>query len=111
MRTSSRSEAVLFWFAASFGLALTGCAPGVRQDRTIAWSSEGKAVGFQHNEAGVFVASQDGGQLEKIFQPGPDVLVTSTPLWSPTDRGLLFTTAHDPNRQPTPNPVPASPLG
>src|SRR5262249_12106429 len=88
-------------------LAVTGCGQGVRQDRSIAWQPAGEAVGFQHNEEGVFVANQEGGQLEKIFEPGPDVLVTSPPLWSPTDRRLIFTTARDPNQQPGPRqPLP-----
>jgi Tol biopolymer transport system component len=87
---------------ALLGLLLAGCGPAVRQDRTITWSAEGKAVGFQHNEEGVFVADKEGGTLEKIFQPGPDVLVASAPLWSPTDRRLIFTTARDPNPPPTP---------
>jgi Tol biopolymer transport system component len=79
---------------------LAGCSPGVRQDRTIAWTAEGQAVGLQHDEEGIFVADKDGGQLVKIFQPTPDVLVTSPPLWSPTDKRLIFTTAKDPNSQP-----------
>jgi hypothetical protein len=85
-----------------FALALAGCGPGIRQDRSITWTSEGEAVGFQHNEEGIFVADKDGGQLEKIFQPDPDVLASSTPLWSPTDRRLIFTTAKDPNQPSTP---------
>jgi hypothetical protein len=93
------------------GLTLASCSPGVRQDRTVTWSAGGQAVGFQHNEAGVFIANQEGGPLEKIFQPGPDVIVTSTPLWSPTDRRLLFTTARDPNGQPQPPAVELNPEG
>ncbi len=112
MRSSCRSGSVSFWiYATLFSLTLTGCGPRVRQDRTINWSAEGRAVGFQHNEGGVFIASKDGGQLEKIFQPGPDVIVTSTPLWSPTDRRLIFTTARDPNRQPPPNQGLTFPFG
>jgi hypothetical protein len=111
MCSSSRSGSVWFWFAVAwFSLALSGCGSRARQDRAISWSAEGQAVGFQHQEAGVFIADKDGGQLEKIFQPGPDVLVTGTPLWSPTDRRLLFTTARDPNRQPAPQPL-QSPFG
>jgi hypothetical protein len=87
-------------------MALAGCGPGVRQDRSISWTPGGQAVGFHHDQEGVFVADKDGGQLVKIFQPTPDVLVTSPPLWSPTDKRLIFTTAKDPNRQPAqPNPL------
>ena len=50
-------------------------------------------MGFQHGEQGVFVADKAGGGLKKVFQPGADVLATSTPLWSPQGRLLIFTTA------------------
>jgi hypothetical protein len=69
-----------------------GCQP-VREDRTITWSGQGNAVGFQHGKEGVFVADREGGGLQKIFQPGDDVLATSPPLWAPSDGRLIFTTA------------------
>src|SRR5262245_64829487 len=46
------------------------------------------------------VAGEEGGPPRKIFQPGPDVLATSTPLWSPDGRRLLFTTARDRSGRP-----------
>ncbi|HEV3004231.1 MAG TPA: hypothetical protein VGX78_07200 [Pirellulales bacterium] len=78
-------------------LFLAGCQP-VQEDRSITWSGDGKEVGFQHGKEGVFVADRDGQGLEKVFEPGPEVLATSTPLWSPTDRRLIFTTARDAQR-------------
>ena len=65
----------------------------MREDRTITWSGQGDAVGFQHGKEGVFVADRDGGGLRKIFQPGDDVLAVSPPLWAPSGGRLLFTTA------------------
>ena len=72
-------------------LALVGC-EAVREDRTIEFSADASSVGFQHGEQGVFVADRGGG-LKKVFQPGAEVLATSTPLWSPQGRRLIFTTA------------------
>jgi hypothetical protein len=98
---------------ACFVLTLAGCGQGVRQDRSVTWSPEGAAVGFQHDAQGVYVADKEGGGLTKIFQPGPEVIATSTPLWSPTDRRLIFTTARDLNApqgqrpQPPAEPNPA----
>jgi WD40-like Beta Propeller Repeat len=73
-------------------LALSGC-EGVREDRTIEFSPQADSVGFQHGEQGVFVADKNGGGLKKVFQPGADVVATSTPLWSPKGRRLVFTSA------------------
>ena len=73
-------------------LALVGC-DAVQEDRTIEFSAQADSVGFQHGDQGVFVADKDGGGLKKVFQPGADVLATSTPLWSPKGRRLVFTTA------------------
>lgn len=107
MRSAVRAASVL---ALAGVLAGLGCSPGVRQDRTITWSAEGNAVGFQHDQEGVFIANEEGGQLEKIFQPGADALVTSSPLWSPKGGRLIFTVARDPNASPAPNqPVPFMP--
>src|SRR5207249_2792702 len=49
---------------------------------------------------GVFVADKDGRTLHKIFQPPPDTIATSTPLWSPAGKRMLFTTARSPSGQP-----------
>lgn len=73
-------------------LVLAGC-EGVQEDRTIEFSAQGESVGFQHGDQGLFVADKDGKGLTKVFQPGADVLATSTPLWSPQGRRLIFTTA------------------
>ncbi|MHC4164029.1 MAG: TolB family protein [Planctomycetota bacterium] len=73
-------------------LFLWGCAEPVREDRSVEWSSQGDSVGFQHREDGVFIADQKG-KLQKIHQPGAKVSASSTPLWSPTDGRLIFTTA------------------
>ena len=43
----------------------TGCAPAVREDRTITFAPQGNAVGFQHGQEGVFVADNKGGGLTK----------------------------------------------
>ena len=76
----------------AFCLALAGCEP-VREDRTIEFSAEGESVGFQHGDEGVFVADKSGGGLKKIFGPDAGVLASSTPLWAPAGRQLVFTTA------------------
>lgn len=106
MRFAHRSASVRVLMGTALSLlAFIGCGPGVRQDRTIAWSPEGKHVGFQHDE-GVFVAGEDGQELRKIFQPAPDVIATSPPLWSPQGGRLIFTTARDPNQPAGQNPAP-----
>src|SRR5262245_54552440 len=70
---------------------LSGC--GVRENRQINFSADGTSVGFQHGKEGVFVAGGDGGGLRKIFTPAKDTLAVSSPLFSPTDMRLIFTTA------------------
>jgi hypothetical protein len=72
---------------------LAGCGQPVREDRSITFSGDGGRAAFQHGREGVFVVAGEGAAPEKIFQPGPDVIATSAPLWSPTDKRLLFTTA------------------
>lgn len=72
---------------------LAGCSPGVREDRTITFDQGGKNVGFQHGREGIFIAETEGAAPTKIFQPDDDVLAVSAPLWSPTDKRLIFTTA------------------
>jgi hypothetical protein len=82
--------------------ACAGCAEPVREDRTVTWSAQGDSVGFQHGDEGVLVADREGQGLERVYQPGPDVVATSTPLWSPTDGRLIFTTARDPQQKQAP---------
>ncbi len=75
-------------------LAGSGCSPvTVTEDRSINYSTQGTGVAFQHGEDGVFVASSDGQSLERIFD-STDALAVSSPLWSPVDGRLIFTTAH-----------------
>jgi hypothetical protein len=49
-------------------LVPVGCSEPVREDRSVEWSSQGDAVGFQHRDDGVYLADQ-GSKLQKIFQP------------------------------------------
>jgi Tol biopolymer transport system component len=79
----------------ALAVVIAGCGQPVREDRSINWSGDGKAVGFQHGAEGVFIAGKDGCNLTKIYQPGPEILVTSTPLWSPDGRQAIFTTAQN----------------
>ncbi len=95
MRATRRGQCAPFWVAIIV-VAAAGC-DGVREDRTITFSPQGDTVGLQHGQEGVFIADKDGGGLTKIFQPGADVLATSTPLWAPTGKRLIFTTARDPS--------------
>ncbi len=75
-------------------LATVGCSSeAVKEDRSINFSHGGDGVGFQHGEEGVFVASDDGDKLEKIFDPGEETIAVSSPLWSPVDKRLIFTSA------------------
>jgi Tol biopolymer transport system component/tetratricopeptide (TPR) repeat protein len=87
------------FIAAYLIVGLCGCG-SAQEDRTVEWSPDGKQVGFQHGQEGIFVADSEGGNtLEKIFTPDENVLATSTPLWSPTDKRLVFTTANLPENQ------------
>ena len=86
-------------------LSLAGCGP--RQDRTITFSPDGKQAAIEHGRDGIFIVGDDGAPT-KIFQPGPEVLVASAPLWSPTDRRLIFTTA-EPVKKPDHPPAPHDP--
>src|SRR5262245_71737 len=94
MRSALRSSyAPLGGAVMVLSLLVAGCGQPVREDRTITFAPQGDAVGFQHGPEGVFVADKQGGGLTKIFQPGEGTLATSTPLWAPDGKRLLFTTA------------------
>ena len=93
--------APLFLALAMIFATCPACQP-VKEDRTVTWSAQGDSIGFQHGEEGVFVADREGRSLERVYQPGPDVVATSTPLWSPTDDRLIFTTARDPQQKQAP---------
>jgi Tol biopolymer transport system component len=69
-----------------------GCQP-VREDRSINPSKDGNQFAFQNGNEGVYIANNNGGSPIKIFQPSPGTVATSAPLWSPTDKRLIFTTA------------------
>ncbi len=75
----------------ALALASGGCSNGVREDRTINYSGEGGSVAFQHGDDGLFVASSDGSKLDKVFD-STGILASSSPLWSPIDKRLIFTT-------------------
>ncbi len=79
---------------------LVGCEGGVGEDRSITFSNDGKAVGFQHGDDGVFVTDSETGKPIKIFQPDESILASSTPLWSPDKQRVIFTTAVDPHAEP-----------
>src|SRR5690242_2988637 len=81
-------------------LSLFGCSAAVREDRTITFAPDGKQVAFQHGRDGIYVAETEGAEPTKIFQPDADVVATSAPLWSPTDRRLIFTTARPADKRP-----------
>src|SRR5262249_42653232 len=83
------------WFTLMGVFMTAGCGQPVREDRTINWSPQGQGVGFQHGQEGVFVADKNGRGLKKIFQPGPEVLAVSTPLWAADGKQLIFTTVRD----------------
>src|SRR5438874_1125976 len=99
-RTSSLPAVPFMLLSLLVTIAILGCGEPVREDRSINWSQQGKGVSFQHGEEGVFVADKAGGNLIKIFQPADDVLATSSPLWSPDGKEVIFTTARDVNNIP-----------
>jgi hypothetical protein len=79
---------------------LVGCgASVVREDRTIPFSSDERHVAFQHGRDGIFIAETDGAEPKKIFQPDADMIAVSAPLWNPTDKRLIFTTAKNADQE------------
>lgn len=93
---------------AVLSLNLAGCGQPVREDRSIRFSDDGSQAAFQHGREGVFVVEAEGAAPKKIFQPDPDVVALSSPLWSPTDKRLLFTTARLVDK-PASKPAPREP--
>src|SRR5437763_16575323 len=73
-------------------MVLSGCGPGVREDRTITFAAGGDGAAFQHGRNGVFVTDPQGGAPKAIFQPGPGVTAVSPPRWSPDGAELVFRT-------------------
>jgi hypothetical protein len=90
----------------TFLALLAGCGQPVREDRSINFSRDGGSVGFQHGSEGIFLADSDGQNLTRIFQPDAGVIATSTPLWDPASKRVLFTTARRPaGKQPVTLPL------
>jgi Tol biopolymer transport system component len=104
MRGSLTMGSVAFGLVALF---MTGCGQGVQGDRSIHFSSDGKSVSFHNGRDGVFVADLRTGESRKIFEPTPDIVATSAPLWAPDGKRLIFTTARlgsgEPGQATNPN--------
>lgn len=87
MRATFLRGLVLVFLATLF----SGCSgDAVQEDRTISFGGDGVAT-FQHGSSGVFI--DVGGETRTIFKPSEDVLATSSPLWSPDKKRVLFTVA------------------
>ncbi len=72
------------------------------QDRSISVSSDGKQVAIQHDEEGVFVIDPMTNKPRRVYQPGPDVWATSSPIWGPDGKSIIFTVACAADGQPAP---------
>jgi Tol biopolymer transport system component len=72
---------------------LAGCSAAVREDRAIQFAPDGRQAAFQHGRDGIFLVETEGAEPTKIFQPDADTIAVSAPLFSPTDKRLIFTTA------------------
>jgi len=84
----------LGWGTICSCLMTVGCSnEPVREDRSINFSADGQEVAFQHGAEGVFVAGDKVDQPVKIFDAGEETIAVSSPLWSPTDKRLIFTAA------------------
>lgn len=91
-------------------LLLASCTAHVLEDRTIHFAADGGQVAFQHGRDGLFVAETENAEPTKIFQPDANTIAVSAPMWSPTDKRLIFTTAKsaDP-REASRDELPAEP--
>src|SRR5262245_51214668 len=78
--------------AAGVVLAVMGCRPAVREDRTITFSADGRAS-FQHGPDGVFVADPVTGQPKRIYHLTGDDLATSPPAWDSAGKRMVFAVA------------------
>lgn len=87
MRCALRPSCALFL------VALAGCGQPVREDRALSFTPGGDSGAFQHGNRGVFIVEGEGQEPRKVFQPATDVIAVSSPIWAPSDRRLLFTTA------------------
>lgn len=73
-------------------VAALGCSPGIKEDRTISFSSDGRSVGFQHGDAGIFLNDVQSGAAEQIYELEPGEIVASSPQFSDDD-ALIFAVA------------------
>ncbi|MDB5308038.1 MAG: hypothetical protein JWO38_2240 [Gemmataceae bacterium] len=73
-------------------VAVAGCQPAVREDRTIVFGPDGVAA-FQHGRNGVFVTDAATGKPRQIYEPGADDLATSPPAWDPAGKRMVFAVA------------------
>lgn len=74
-------------------LAVIGCQPGVRENRTITFGADGTAS-FQHGRNGVFVTDPITGKPRRIYEPTPDDLAIGPPTWDKTGKRMVFAVAH-----------------
>src|SRR5437868_11861360 len=75
------------------GAALVaGCQPGVREDRTITFGPDGRAA-FQHGRNGVFVTDPATGRPARVYEPEPEDVATSPPVWDPAGTRMVFAVA------------------
>jgi hypothetical protein len=79
-----------------------GCNQPVNQDRKITVSPDGKQVAIQHDEEGVFLTDPKTGKPQKVFEPGSDLLATSSPRWEPAGKRVIFAVAKTPDGRPAP---------
>ncbi len=68
-----RSFFFRFFLSAGLVLSFWGCG-GTPEDREIAFSPDGKSVGFQHGREGLFVWDAERGRAEQIYEPPAEVL-------------------------------------
>lgn len=79
--------------------SVAGCGgQAVQEDRTITFGTNG-ATTFQHGSTGIFIDVD--GETRSIFKPDESALATSTPLWSPDKKKVLFLVAKSKQQQPT----------
>jgi tetratricopeptide (TPR) repeat protein len=78
--------------AAVLLVATIGCKPGVKEDRTITFSPDGKAS-FQHGKNGVFITDPATGKPKQIHKPAPDELAISPPIWDAGGKRMVFAVA------------------
>ncbi len=73
-------------------LAVVGCQPPVREDRTITFDANGRAA-VQHGNNGVFVTDAKTGAPTRVYDPQPGDIATSPPAWEPGGTRMVFAVA------------------